>query len=152
MWPRGGGDAALLTLDKLEVDGVPFPCEDQRQGRRRGRSPVFDAQLQPITAPLHDHQGIGPGVEVDAATQGEAGVATRAVLARVVDDADGGVVIALELTQLVEDLGDLTRVALVDAVHPDQGVEQQERRPMSSDGGPQASTGRAADRAAGTER
>src|SRR3972149_5106695 len=51
-----------------------------------------------------------------------------AVLAGVVDDGDGEVVGALQLAQVAEDRGDIAGLIFVDAMEPDEGVEQEQGR------------------------
>lgn len=67
---------------------------------------------------------VGPGKEVGRATQGLSELGTG-LLAHVVDQGDGGAVLALELSQETEESGDLCGAVLVEAVQADQRIEQQ---------------------------
>ena len=58
---------------------------------------------------------------------------TGGVLSRMVHDDNGGIELALQLTQKGEQCGYLARIVLVDAVQTHEGVEQQESGPKLSD-------------------
>ena len=91
--------------------------------RRSDDLPVAAAQVE---------IGVAPGVQLTASPQRLTG-AGGAALARVVHEQDRGVEAALEIAQEAEDRGDVGDGVLVDAVEPDQRVEDHEARPDALD-------------------
>jgi hypothetical protein len=74
-----------------------------------------------------------------AAAERQTGLgAGAAVLASMVHDEDGDVVLALQGAEVAEQGGDLAGVVLVDAVEPDEGVEHEEAGCELADGGAEA--------------
>ena len=64
-------------------------------------------------------------MEVSGTAQVLASGTSAAVLACVVDDGDGDIERALDLAQVREYSGDIAGVIFVDAVKPDEGVEEE---------------------------
>ena len=97
--------------------------------------PVLDGEDEGVIAAAQVEVGVAPGVEVTRAAQALAGLrAGGAVLAGVVDDDDGDVAFALQLAEVGEQRGDLAGVVLVDAVQPDERVEQEQSGREAADG------------------
>jgi hypothetical protein len=69
--------------------------------------------------------GVTPGVQVTGSAQGLSRV-TRATLAQVVYEEDGGLVLALQLAEEAEDIADVCRGVLIGAMKADEGVQHEE--------------------------
>ena len=70
--------------------------------------------------------GVPPAVEFAGAAQGLARTAGVGVLAGVVNEQDGQLELALEFAQVREQRGDLGGVVFIDAVQPDQRIQDQQ--------------------------
>jgi hypothetical protein len=88
---------------------------------------VLDREEELSAMASDEQEGVGPGEEVARAAEALPRV-TGAVLAGVVDDEHGDVVGPLQLAQVAKERGDLPGVVLVDAVQPDERVEDEEPR------------------------
>jgi hypothetical protein len=87
---RGGGDDGEVNIDILASDEL----EAQRIGSRG--SAMLDREQQGVLLSAEVEIGIAPGVKVTAAAERQTGLgAGAAVLAGMVDDEDGDVVLAL---------------------------------------------------------
>jgi hypothetical protein len=71
---------------------------------------------------------VDPGMEVTGSAQGLSG-ASRSILAHVMDDDDGEVVSALDLSQEREEFGDIAGKILIFSMKAHQGIEQEQSRP-----------------------
>ena len=117
---EGGGE-------QLEVR-MGLCAEGQAEGFWRGRGAMLGSEQELAAMAAEQEEGIGPREEVAGAAEALPGLPDRAVLAGVMDDEDGSVMGALQLAEVAKERGDLSGVVLVDAVQPDEGVEDEEPR------------------------
>jgi len=126
-----GGQVALggivLGLTELEVEVALVVVADEMQGDGidGGGGAVLDGEPELVALLPQVEGGVDPCVEVAAAAEVLSGVAGAAVLAGVVDDDDGEVVLALQLAQVGEQARDVAGVVLVEPVQAYEGVEQE---------------------------
>lgn len=95
-----------LAIDDSQVHVFVGPNKGEGHGLVGRGGPVLDGEDELPAVTVQRQSGIDPGEEVARASQILA-AATTAVLARVVDDADGEVVCALQFAQIAEDGGNI---------------------------------------------
>ncbi len=115
---------AVGSRPELEVHGV-VADEDECEGVWSWCAAVLDGEQELTALTAHVEQRIGPREEVARAAQALTWLRGRAILARVVDDHDGEVELALQLAQVAEQRGDLSGIVLVDAMQPYEGVKHE---------------------------
>ena len=76
---------------------------------------------------------VAPGVELGGAAQGLAGADATGALPGVMDDEHGDAMPALQVAQIGEQRRDLAAVVFVDAMQPDERIEDEQPRLQSSD-------------------
>lgn len=106
-----GGLLGLLELsDDLQPGWVLLELQADELGA--GVGAVLDVQLQALLPLDHVQARIEPGVQVAGPSQGLPGLA-GAGLADVVHQADGDLVVSLDLAQEAQQLADLARAVLI---------------------------------------
>ena len=121
-----GGWGGVVALDPEAQWLVTGVGEGEEQGVGRRCCAVLHGQAQALIGASDEVTGrVGPGVEIGAAAERLAGVPARA-LGHVVDDDEGEVVAAVELAEEAEEAGDVGSAVFVEAVKPDEGIEEQE--------------------------
>ena len=92
-----------------------------------GRSgAMFGGQGQLASFAAHVEIGVAPAMEFTGTAQGLAWTAAVGVLARVMNQEDGQLKLALQFPKIGEQGRDLSGVILIDPVKSDQGVQDQE--------------------------
>lgn len=120
-----------VTLD-LEVSTRRI--SDQPEVHRlggRGRA-VLEGEHEAIAAADEVGIGVTPSVQIAAAAEGLTEVNADA-LAHVVDEHDGDAKLALEPTQEAEQGRDIRAAVLIDAVEPDERIEDEQPRTVGVD-------------------
>jgi hypothetical protein len=77
---------------------------------------------------------VTPGVQLGATSEGLSGAEVGGALAGMVDEDDGGLMVALQTTQVVEQRSHLGGDVFVDAMEADEGVEDEEGWTQDPDG------------------
>lgn len=124
--------AGIGGPDDVEMD-ILVTHERETDGVGSGRSAVLNGEEQLCAAAPDEQQRICPRKEVAGAAQTLSGLASGAILTRVVHDEDGYVVGALQLAQIAEQRGDLTGVVFVDAMQAHKGIEHEHSRRVLRD-------------------
>lgn len=109
---------------------------DQLKRKRIGsRSrPMLDGEEQAVLLAPHMEERVGPGEEVSAAAERQAGLGAAPVFACMMHDKNGGVVLSLERAKVAKYCRDGLCIVLVDAVNAHEGIEDEEARGVSADG------------------
>lgn len=135
--PVAVGRAFVLTVfggrDNVEMD-ILVADEHEADGLGRGGSAMLDGEQELCAASADEQQRVRPREEVAGAAEALSGLASRAVLARVVHDEDGDVMRALQLTQITEQRRDLTGIILIDAVYTHKRIEHEKPRCVLGNG------------------
>src|SRR5437867_4761540 len=95
---------------------------------------MFGGQSQVGTFAAQVEIGVAPAVEFTGTTQGLAGPAGMGVFARMMNQQDGQLKLALEFAQIREQRGDLSGVIFIHPVQADQWIEDQQDGPLLLDG------------------
>ena len=109
----------------LASAGVIGGQQMERQRRWRGCSTMLDGEPQAVGPAGEIEVGIAPGPEIAAAAQRLAGKG-GAALAGMVDEEDGGVEGACQLTQCGENGGDLAGVIFIGALEAYERIKDQQ--------------------------
>ena len=131
---RGGGRWGV-ALDEFE--GECRTALNEFEGLRgdAGSGAMFDGQGEAVAGIAAQVEvGVAPGVEFGRTAQGLAGAHVAGALAGMVDEDDGEAVAALQLAQVSEQRGDFAADIFVDAMQPDEGIEDEEPRFQAGDG------------------
>ena len=110
---------------RLARAGVIGGQQMERQRRWRGCSTMLDGEPQAVGPAGEIEVGIAPGPEIAAAAQRLAGNG-GAALAGMVDEEDGGVEGACQLTQCGKNGGDLAGVILIGALEAYERIKDQQ--------------------------
>jgi hypothetical protein len=130
-----GSRAVVGIVDDVEVDGpVVARDEGEVEGIRSGSCAMLDGDGEMIAEATDVKGAVGPGVEVAGAPEGLAGVCPEAALLGVMDDEDGDIVLALHFPEEGEESGDLAGAVFIDAVEPDEGIEEQDAGTVGAEG------------------
>ena len=113
--------------------GVIGGQQMERQRRRRRCGTMLDGEPQAVGPAGEIEVGIAPGPEVAGAAQRLAGNG-GAALAGMVDEEDGGVEGACQLTQCGENGGDLTGVIFIGALEAYEWIEDQQLGMLAGEG------------------
>ena len=96
---------------------------------------MFDGQGEAVVGIAAQVEvGVAPGVEFGRAAQGLAGAHVAGAFAGVVDEDHGEAVAALQVAQVSEQRGHFAADILVDAMQPDEGIEDEQPRFQAGDG------------------
>ena len=95
---------------------------------------MLDGESEMIAATAQKEIGIAPSVELGGAAESLAVTEAAGALLGVVDDDDGELMVALEMTEEGEQGSDLGGRILIDAVQADEGIEDEQARAESGDG------------------
>lgn len=137
---RGGviTSVAIIVAGDFEVSpGGVVTDEFDRDGVRSRSAAVLEGQQEPVTLTHEVGGGIRPSVQVCAAAKRLTELRAGA-FAHVVDDGDGGAVLALQVTQEAEQCRDLGGTIFVDLMQADERVEQDEAGLELGQGGVEA--------------
>ena len=88
---------------------------------------LLEGELQGVGAAGEVGIAVTPGVEIARSAKSLA-LGTPAVLADVVDEDDGEVVVSLQQAQVTEEAGHVARGVFIPTVEPDEGIEDEEPR------------------------
>ena len=121
------GGAVVGELEPRAAEIVQ--SEDDVERVWRGGGAVLDGDGELVLGATDVEGAIGPGVEISRAAEALPGLgSSRAVLASVVHDEDGDIVLALHLAKKGEESRDIASAVFVDAVEADERVEQEQAR------------------------
>jgi hypothetical protein len=113
--------------------------EEQIERIGRGGGAVLDRDGELVLGATHVEGAVGPGVKIAGAAEALPSLGARgAILAGVVDDENGDVVLALHLTQKGEEGGDIAGAVFVNAMKSDERVEQEQARSNRTEGASEA--------------
>ena len=87
---------------------------------------MFDRELEVIAATVEVEVGIAPPMQVTGAAQGLTGTIFPGGLFRMMDQHDGEMKAALQITQERKDRSDFRSVIFVNAMQPDKRVEDKQ--------------------------
>lgn len=97
---------------------------------------MFDGKHQLAVMAAQIEKRIDPGIEIRAASQTVAGAAIGGdVLARMMDKGNRCAGLALQQPEIAEQCRDLTCCVFIDGMKPDQGIEDEENRPVNEERG-----------------
>jgi hypothetical protein len=102
---------------------------------------MFGGQGQLLAAAAQVEIGVAPTVQFTGTTEGLPGAAGMGVFAGMVNQEHGQVELALQLAQEGEQARDLGRIVFIDAMQPNEGIEDQQDRLEGLDRVGQALTG-----------
>lgn len=126
---RGIDGGAGFAIGDLEVCAGSVWARDEADSERLDWpvEAVLQGELQGVGTAGEVGVAVTPGVEIARPAESLALRAT-AVLADVVDEDDGEVVVSLQQAQVAEQAGHVGGAVLVPPVQPDEGIEEQEAR------------------------
>ncbi len=134
--------ARRIVLDRhvargdREVD-VNIVADDELEAKwiGSGGGAVLDGEDERVLLRADMEVGVPPRVEVAASAKGLAGLgAAASVLACMMHNEDGDVVVALQGAEVAEQRRDLTGVVFVDALEANEGVEHEKAGRVAADG------------------
>jgi hypothetical protein len=109
--------------------------ERQRDGLNGWGCAMLDGEEKFTAMSAEIEVAVAPGVEIAGPAQALAGRRRgSAILARVMDDDDGEIELALQSPEISEEGRDIAGVVFVDPVQADEGVEEQQARPQLAHG------------------
>ena len=120
---RGGGQ-----LEQAECELILGSLKNQRQVGASGGGAMLDGERKLVGFALEVEIGVAPGVKLGASTQGLSCAEMLCSLSGVMNDDHSEAEEALKFAKVGEDGGDIGRSIFVDAVQPNEGVEEEELR------------------------
>ena len=127
---RGGGGAVETQGQRL----LAAADKAQQNGLGSGGGAMLDGEQQAVVGAAGEIAGgVGPGVQVRGAAQGLTEVAAAA-FGHVVDEDDSQLMAAVEFAQKAQQSGDVGGAVFVEAVQPDQRIEQQQSGAQGAEG------------------
>ena len=95
---------------------------------------MLDGESEIIAVTAQIEVAVAPGVELRRAAESLAVTKAVGAFFGVVDDDDGELMLALKIAQKGEQGSDLGARVLIDAMQADEGVEDEQARPIGGDG------------------
>src|ERR1700730_18341654 len=126
---------ARVTNREGEGEGVGALSEFERNGEHGRCSAVFDGEDELVVAAAAEVEvGVTPSVELGGAAQGLAGADAACAFLGVVDDDLRDGVTSLQFAQIGEQRRHFATGVFIDAMHADEGVDEEQAWPQRGDG------------------
>jgi len=121
-------------VEGTQREGVAALFELEREIDLASCGAVLDREQEPFVVSSEVEIGVSPGVELGASPERLAGAQVGCAFFRVMDEDDGERVAALKLAEKGEQRGDLGGEVLVDAMEPDERIEDEQAGAEHLDG------------------